>query len=121
MPADVQPLARRALAIRGSLVRSNELTDNVTTSYMTIERRFDANTWVVFVPAAKELSQGDLLQTNSMLSSLARSIVVHRPRHYAVWLLKASVRSVYMIFSKLLVNPFVLLMLGSYLYLAHPD
>jgi hypothetical protein len=113
LPTELQPLAREALAKRRSLVRAGELTDHITTSYMTIEGRFDTMTWLVFAPAARELAQDDLVRTNSLLSSLAQSIVIQRPGYYAIWLLKAAIRGIYMIFSQLLLNPFVLLSLGS--------
>lgn len=117
LPEHLQPLAREALRRRAELIAAGELTGEVTTSYSAIEQRFDASTWRVFVPAARQMSKGDLLRTNQLLTDLAAAIVVARPRLYLTWLAKASVRGVYLTFAELLVNPFVLAILFAWLLL----
>lgn len=115
LPVEVRPLAEDALRRRDELVATSSLNAEITTSYTTIENRFDIYTWHVFVPAARAAADDDLLLTNSLLAKLARSIVFLQPQSYVTWLVKAGHRGIYVIFAELLFNPAVLLLLAAYL------
>ncbi|MBP90244.1 MAG: hypothetical protein CMJ64_26635 [Planctomycetaceae bacterium] len=114
LPADVQPLAMNALQRRDALVARSSLNAEVTTSYTTIENRFDTYTWQIYAPAARDEANGDLLMMNSLLSRFARSIVFRKPRSYAIWIIKAGHRGIYTVFAELLFNQAVLLLLATY-------
>ncbi len=106
LPADLVPLARAALERRRELAaREPSFSADVTLSYMAIEKRFDASTWQVFAPAAREVYAGEPVQMNTGLTRLSLATIRLRPRYYAVWLGKAFFRAVYMIGSELVINP----------------
>ena len=114
LPVEVQALAKNALRRRDALVTGSSLNAEVTTSYSMIESRFDTYTWQIYAPAARDQAPDDLLLTNSLLAKLARSIGFRKPRYYAIWLVKAGHRGTYTIFSELLFNQAVLLLLAAY-------
>ncbi len=110
LPEEVQPVAREALRRREALAEEDPtFGDDVTTSYITIENRWDRSTWKVFFPAARTVADGDPVLTNRVLVRLATSIIRCRPKLYAIWLVKAWARGVYMIASELVIHPLVLL------------
>lgn len=111
LPADVRELARRGLQRREDVYAVRGWANEPTTSYMLIEQRFDANTWTVFVPVAREMWPDDRLEVNRRLASLAKSTAWLRRRQYGNWLVKAGIRGVYLLFSDLILNPFVAIVL----------
>ena len=112
LPAEVQPVALEALRRREQVAREIPgFSGEVVTSYITIEHRFDTNALLVFPPAAKSLSGGDLAAADRLLVRLAMGIVRCRPGLYAMWLGKAWARGIYMIVSELVIHPLVLVLL----------
>lgn len=112
LPADLRPLAQAAIQRRQHVRKSDpDYSDEFTLDYMEIERRFDTNTWKVFVEAARQAHGDDQKKINSELRRLATSIVRARPWYYLLWLGKAAWRGVYMIVSEIVANPVYLLLL----------
>jgi hypothetical protein len=113
LPSDVMPLARAALARRQDLAaRDSSFSVEVTRSYVTIENRFNASTVLIFAAAAQEIYQGDPVRMNDGLMRLSLAMIRLRPADYAVWLIKAFCRGVYMIASELVINPVYLILLA---------
>ncbi|NUQ65730.1 MAG: hypothetical protein HUU20_24945, partial [Pirellulales bacterium] len=76
LPAEIQPVAVESLRRRAALAAENPaFHDEVVTSYITIENRFDLSTWTVFYPAASTVARGDPVRTNQLLVRLGTSIV----------------------------------------------
>ena len=117
LPPAVRPVCDAALALRPRVYQEAGLPDEITTSYIAIEQRFDASTWQVFFPAAREvvkrngLDPESAIAINQELSQVARAIVIARPRYFAIWLVKATARGIYILFSELIVNLFVFLLM----------
>ncbi len=113
LPSSERQLAQEILRRRQVISQNNpDFSADVTRSYITIERQFDVNTWEICVPVAQQLNGEEWPVVDDRLMKLAMAIVRVRPGDYAVWLIKAFVRGVYMISSELVANPiyFVLLM-----------
>ncbi len=107
LPESVQELARRGLERRAELYADRGWSDQPTMSYRLIEDRFDANTWQIFVPVAREMWPDDRLEVNRRLARLAKSTALLRSKQYGIWLFKAGVRGVYLLFAELILNLFV--------------
>ena len=60
----------------------------------------------------QQLYGDDWKQQNRGLADLSKSIVRARPFDYGIWLVKAFVRGVYMIFSEVIANPVYFLLLS---------
>jgi hypothetical protein len=120
LPEDVQELATRSLERREVVYAPHGWSTEPTTSYFNLEERFDANTWGIFVPTAKEMWPDEPLTVNRRLSKLARSTVRLHPRKYLVWLFKSAIRGVDLLASYWIRNLFVAVMLplSVVLYLA---
>ena len=111
LPAEVHELARRGLQRRERVYAEHGWSTEMTTSYFDIEQRFDASTWGIFVPVAKEMWPDDPIEVNRRLSTMARSTARLHPKEYVVWLFKAAVRGCYLLAAEWILNVFVALML----------
>lgn len=81
LPADLQPLGDR-------IVRERRLIEagDAGGEFLTMEARFNATVWQVAVPAAEELTDGDPVSVNRLLTRFSREVIQKRPRRYLDWL-----------------------------------
>jgi len=113
LPEEFRQLATRGLERRELVYAKHGWSTAPTTSYFTIEQRFDESTWRVFVPAAKEIWPDDPIEINRRLSGLARATARLHPKEYATWLVKAAVRGCYLLAAEWILNVFVAVMLPT--------
>ncbi|TWT67543.1 hypothetical protein CA85_23940 [Allorhodopirellula solitaria] len=104
----------RSLADAGSLPRDG-LDLRVTSdpslradSYMTLENRWDAMTYLVVIPAAAQVAGDDPIAQHRLLSRLDHEIVEAYPLRYARWWLLAVRRGIWGSFANILMHPIFL-------------
>lgn len=117
LPADLRELAKRGIVLRQQVYAERNLPLDVTTSYITIERRFDASTWGTWVQAARSIWPDEPLLVNRRLAELARHTAWLHKKSYAIWLVKAAARGCYLMAAEWTLNGFVLVMLLAWLAL----
>jgi hypothetical protein len=120
LPADLQPLAQKALARRAAIpAHEFVMPDAPTLNYQRMESNYDLYMWRIFVPAANEMNDGDAVRVNTDLQRLARAIIWLRPMEYATWLAKAYRRAVWKLAGDFVASPLgvVLVSLGAILLL----
>jgi len=106
LPPGVRPLATAVVRRRQEVAASVPgYSPETTLDYMGIEGPWNINTAEVCLPAAREVYGEDWPDVDRGLWQLALAIVARKPQCYGVWLAKAFVRGVYMIFSQYLMNP----------------
>ncbi len=111
----------RAIARRRHdyLATLGESADDDPRATMTIEARWDAMTYFVVMPAADEVSGGDVIESHRQIKRLNRSIVLRWPQRFGVWVAKAVRRGGWAIAADIVMHPIFLplIALGSGLIL----
>lgn len=80
-------------------------------SYMVLENRWDAMTYLVVVPAAIQVAGDDPIAQHRLLAELDRQIVLAYPERYAWWWLLAIRRGVWGSAANILMQPIFLVVI----------
>jgi hypothetical protein len=82
LPPDLQPLGARIIRERERLDAAQADAD-----FLAMEARFNDTVWQAAVPAAEDLTDGDPVAVNQLLSRFSLAVIERRPRRYLGWLL----------------------------------
>lgn len=82
LPAALQPLGQ------GIVLGRQKLPQHAPPdSFASMEMMFNPTVWELAVPEAKRLTQGDVVDTNQLLSQFSWEVLKRRPRRYLQWLI----------------------------------
>ncbi|MFN0198934.1 MAG: hypothetical protein ACKVT0_19470 [Planctomycetaceae bacterium] len=108
---EVRPIAETALIHRDQIVAEAGWSGESPLNYARLEAMYNPVLWDVFLPAAKSVYGDDHQRINDAMKEIAEQTLRHRPKDYAIYLVKASRQAVKKILWDIANNPAYLLLI----------